>query len=79
MDLKLELLSRFISDAVHDAIEFIHIDTEEAIYAECFLMLSEIKDVICDLDMEDDFDVVEAIVEIFEKYKVDAGGRHDFS
>ncbi len=27
---------------------------------------------------ENDFDVVEEIVFIFEKYNIDAGGRHDF-
>lgn len=30
------------------------------------------------MDIEDDFDVVEKIVCIFEKYNIDAGGRHNF-
>ena len=28
--------------------------------------------------IKNDFDVVEEIVCIFEKYNIDAGGRHDF-
>ena len=40
-------------------------------------MIGEIQAVIMD-NLKSDFDVVEEIVCIFEKYNVNAGCRHDF-
>ena len=40
-------------------------------------MIKEIRAVLVN-DEYDDYDVVEAIVEIFEKYDVDSGARNDY-
>ena len=40
-------------------------------------MIAEIQEVITD-EKYSDFDAIEAIVCIFEKYNIDAGNRHDF-
>lgn len=40
-------------------------------------MIKEIQAVLVN-DEYDDYDVVEAIVEIFEKYDVDSGARNDY-
>ena len=40
-------------------------------------MIKEIQAVLVNDDYND-YDVVEAIVEIFEKYDVDAGARNDY-
>ena len=39
--------------------------------------LSEIKSIINNKEKED-FEAVEKIVCVFEKYNIDRGGRHDF-
>ena len=78
MDIKLEILSEVISEAIHEAIEYIHIDADKLVNSVSILALGEIQKILQDESITDDFDVVEKIVEIFEKYNLDAGIRHDF-
>ena len=53
------------------------INADEIADSVAIKALDEIKSLICN-DELDDFDVVEKIVCIFEKYNIDAGIRHDF-
>ena len=53
------------------------IDADEIADTEAIKALSEIQSIICD-DENTDFDAVERIVNIFERYKLDTGGRHDY-
>ena len=76
-DLKLEVFSWAIADAINSAIKYVHIDTD-AIHSVAFTVLNEIKVILADENIEDDFDVVEEILCVFEKYNISAGGRHDF-
>lgn len=78
MDIKLEIFAGAVADAINDAIEYIYLDTDDVINLIALKALHEIQTVIQNEDIEDDFDVVEKIVDIFEKYNIDAGGRHDF-
>lgn len=78
MDIKLEIFAEAVADAINDAIEYIYLDTDDVINSIALKALHEIQTVIQNEDIEDDFDVVEKIVDIFEKYNIDAGGRHDF-
>ncbi len=78
MDIKLELFARAVLDAINSAIQYIHIDTNDIIDSVALTVLEEIRCVTQNTEMENDFDVVEEIVCIFEKYNIDAGGRHDF-
>ena len=77
MDVKLEIFAWAVSDAIHQAIEYIHIDTDD-VNSIAAVILGEIKSIIQDETIEDDFYVVEEIVKVFEKYQIDAGFRHDF-
>ena len=79
MDIKLELLSWAISDAIQSAIKYIHIETNDAMNTVALVVLQEIQLILKNQDIEDDFDVVEEIVRVFEKYHLSAGFRHDFS
>lgn len=79
MDIKLELLSWAITDAIQSAIEYIHIDTNDAMNTVALVALQEIQLILKNKDIEDDFDVVEEIVRVFEKYHLSTGFRHDFS
>ena len=77
MHLKLELLQNAIFDAISEKLSYMEIDADEIADTTAIKALSEIKEIIND-DTKSDFDVVEEIVCVFEKYNIDIGGRHDF-
>ncbi len=77
MTIKTELLKRFLADAICRDIEYFN-DFDENLIANTTAIkaLAEIQSVLKE-DISD-FDTVEKIVCIFEKYKIDAGPCHDF-
>ncbi|MBE7048986.1 MAG: hypothetical protein E7393_06440 [Ruminococcaceae bacterium] len=77
MNIKLELLRNYISDFINYRIEDFEIDASQITDTTATQMLFEIQKVIKD-EKYSDFDAVEQIVSIFEKYNVDSGFRHDF-
>ena len=77
MNIKTELLKDHISDFVQSRIEDFEIDASQIADTTATQMLSEIQTVIKN-ESYSDFDVVEKIVCIFEKYSIDSGSRHDF-
>ena len=77
MDIKLELLSGAICDAVRDNIYTLHIDANQIVDSKATKILNEIKAVIHNSNL-DDFEMVDEIVNIFCKYDIDIGGCHDF-
>ena len=77
MDIKLELLSNVIFELVMQRLDTISIDADKIADSVAITMLSEIQKIIQD-DEISDFDAIEKIVVLFEKYGVDAGIRHDF-
>ena len=77
MNIKLELLRNHITDFVKFNIKDFEIDVEKIADTTAIQMISEIQEIIKDENCSD-FDAIEAIVCIFEKYNVDAGFRHDF-
>ena len=77
MHIKFELLQNAIFDVISQKLSDTKIDTDEIADTTAIKVLSEIKNIICD-DTKSDFDAVEEIVCVFEKYNIDIGGRHDF-
>lgn len=77
MDIKLELLKNEIGDFIKYRMEELDLDASKIADTTAILMLAEIQDVIKD-EANSDFDAVEKIVCIFEKYNIDFGFRHDF-
>lgn len=86
MKLKYELLANAVSEtireqikkyAVFDGLNELDIDVNEIADSTAIKALSEIQNVIQN-DKISDFDAVEGIVNIFEKYDINAGLRHDF-
>ncbi len=67
MDIKLEIFAGAVADSINSAIEYIHIDTDDVINSIALVALGEIRSVIQDPDIDEDFNVVERIVCIFEK------------
>lgn len=77
MNIKLELLKPHIIDFITNRIEAFDIDASQIADSTATKALSEIQKVIQNEDYSD-FDAVEKIVCIFEKYHIDSGCRHDF-
>ena len=77
MNIKLELLKCFVSDIIMQRLEDFEINADEIADTTAINALAEIQNVIQNENISD-FDAVEQIVCIFEKYKIDAGIRHDF-
>ncbi len=77
MDIKLELLSGAICDAVKENMNTLNIDASQIVDSKAIKILGEIKDVIHNENL-DDFEMIDEIVSIFCKYDIDIGGCHDF-
>lgn len=77
MNIKLELLQNYIYDYLKDLFESFPLNTSNLIDSAAVMALDEIKAVIGNDELSD-FDVVEEIVCILEKYNIYCGGRHDF-
>ena len=77
MNIKLELLKSEISGLIANRLDSLNIDADKIVDTTAVKALSEIRDVI-QSDALSDFDAVERIVLIFEKYNISAGVRHDF-
>lgn len=77
MKVKLDLLRNCITDIINSKIEDFEIDASKIADTTAIQALNEIQKVIKDEDYSD-FEAIEEIVCIFEKYNIDAGFRHDF-
>ena len=77
MEIKLELLKNHIYDYIDCRIKDFEIDASRIADTTAITVLSEIQNVIKEENISD-FDAIEKIVCIFEKYNIDAGCRHDF-
>lgn len=77
MQIKTELLKKNISDYVSENISDFLIDENKIATTVAIEILSQIQSILKNSDYSD-FEIVEEIVCIFEKYKIDAGICHDF-
>ena len=77
MNIKLELLKGSIHDIIDSRLADIVVNADEIADTTAIKALSEIQGVLAS-DIDSDFEIVEQSVCIFEKYKLDSGGCHDF-
>ncbi|MGM9936526.1 MAG: hypothetical protein ACI38A_04205 [Candidatus Ornithomonoglobus sp.] len=77
MELKLELLAGGISDVIADNLKKNNIDVNCIVQTTAISVLEDIRECIKNDDLSD-FEAIEEIVNIFEKYRIDCGSRHDF-
>jgi len=77
MNIKIELLRGYISDFINSKLEDFEIDASQIADTTAIQMLTKIQKVIRNKNYSD-FDAIEEIVCIFEKYKINAGFRHNF-
>ena len=76
MTIKTELIKSYIAEIICRGITDFEIDEEKIVDTMATKALNEIQKVLkSDID---DFEMVEEIVLIFEKYGLDAGSCHDF-
>ncbi len=77
MNVKVELLKSYISDFINNQIEDFEIDSSQIADTTAIQMLAEIQKIIKN-ESYSDFEAIEEIVCIFEKYNIDFGSCHDF-
>ena len=77
MNIKIKLLKDYISELVANNLGNIEIDADNIADSVAIQMLSEIQEIIKNEEYSD-FDAIEKIVCVFEKYRIDIGTRHDF-
>ena len=77
MDIKLELLRSYMSDFINNRLEDFEIDATQVADTTGIQIITEIQRVIKNENYSD-FDAIEEIVCIFEKYNLDAGACHNF-
>ncbi len=75
-NIKLELLKDVIIDVLMENLNFLGINPDDIVDTKATKMIEEIQQVL--MNKENDFEIVENIVCIFEKYNVSAGTCHDF-
>ena len=76
MNIKTELIKSSIAEMVCGRITDFDIDESKVANSKAIQVLGEIQEVL--KNGEDDFLIVEDIVEIFIKHNLDFGGCHDF-
>ena len=77
MNIKLELLRGYVADIINSHIKDFEIDASEIADTTAIKMISEIQKIVKD-ENYDDFEAIDEIVRVFERYDVSAGNRHDF-
>ena len=77
MNIKKELFIRGIAEHLAKNLDLFEINENEIADTVAIKVLSEIRSVIATKTLSD-FEAVEEIICIFEKYDIDCGARHDF-
>ena len=77
MNIKTELLKRHITDYINTQIKDFEIDADEIADTTAIKILAEIQDILRN-DNYSDFEIVERIACVLEKFKIDCGNCHDF-
>lgn len=77
MKIKTEVLKGYITDFINNQLEDFEIDADKIADSVAINMLTEIQKIIKS-ESYSDFEAIEKIVCVFEKYGIDYGSRHDF-
>ncbi len=76
MNIKVELLKNYISDCVNQNINDFEIDANKITDSVAIKALSEIQNIL--ITDNSDEEIVEQIVEVFEKYNLNFGSCHNY-
>lgn len=78
MKIKTELIKGYIAEVICSQMADFEIDEENIADTRAILILSEIQKVLYEDDKLSDFEMIERIVSIFDRYNIDFGSCHDF-
>lgn len=78
MKIKTELLKRYIWSYIDGMIESFDIDADKIADTTAMEIVKLVPGVLKKHDELDEFEMVEEIVKIFEKYGIDTCGCHDY-
>ena len=70
-------MKKYIQDHINFYIDDFEIDADKIADTTAITILSEIQKIVKNYNFSD-FEIVESIVEIFDKYDIDFGNCHDF-
>lgn len=76
MEIKLELMKNYIAEQIINHLDILNINVDNIAETTAISALSEIQEIL--ITDQPDFDIVEGIVCVFEKYNLNFGGCHDF-
>ena len=77
MNIKLGLIKEQLCEAVTRSLNDLKIDADNIADTTAIRALTEIQCILSDQNTSD-FDAVESIISVFEKYGLDYGSRRDF-
>ena len=77
MNIKTELLKNYITDYINSKIDDFDIDATKIADTTAIQILNEIQNILKS-KTNTDFEAIEEIASIFEKYNIDCSARHDF-
>jgi len=77
MNIKIELLKNHLYDYINNHIGDFEIDADKIADTIATNILEEIQNILKNNTLTD-FEIVEEIVCVFEKYNIDIGARHNF-
>lgn len=77
MNIKVELLKEHISGYINSYLNDFEIDADTIADSVAISMLAEIQSILKNED-NTDFEIVEKIVCVFNKHRIDCGTCHDF-
>ena len=77
MKIKTELIKSYIAEIICRGITDFDIDEDKAADTTAIKVLGEIQHVLQNTEL-DDFEKIEEIVLVFERFNLDAGACHDF-
>ena len=73
----MNIIKGAIFEAITRGLNYAEIDADKIADTTAIKALSEIQQILSD-EEKSDFEIVDEIVDVFEKYKLDFGGCHDF-
>ncbi len=78
MKIKTEILKGYIADIVCNQISDFEFDENMMLSLRATEILSEIQNILHSGNEQSDFEMIEQIISVFDKYHLDCGGCHDF-
>ncbi len=77
MKIKTELVKGYIADAICQQLTDFEIDESKVADSRAIIILDAVREILCREGLSD-FEIVDEIVMLFNRYNIDCGNCHDF-